>query len=237
MRAILLVLTSAACAGAPHAQEAAIGDPCDPERPCSSHFGLCIRCDAEGDPRWVWSDALGAVNGSTHDWNFTLSVFEPSCDEHTFDERGRPLTQQGAGNPDGERIAFRYDAERVVRVETDRPRMCPDDLAAEVQCGPPDGRPDQVLDVAYRADAESTVAEISSSGTVLATRRYDAHGRIVEIRTPRAVRRYEYDGGARASIEREEEDDRTAVVERDARGRIRRECAGTDCDGRDVRSQ
>ncbi len=117
---------------------ARVVDPCDPRRPCPRGWGLCIRCEAPGDPRWTFSDAPGSPAVFT-------SLPPPDCARYTFDAQGRPLTfREPDDGPFAAVRRWRYDrAGRVVRDETDEPAQCAVGCGDVHACAAPDGAPER----------------------------------------------------------------------------------------------
>jgi hypothetical protein len=137
---------------------AAMVDPCDPRARCPAGFGLCIRCDSPGDPRWVFSVTGGAAG--------TFEAMpEPDCRRQRFDARGFVLSDRGPAERSSQRPTQRrwfYDrAQRLVRSEVDRPNSCDVGCGDSYECQDPDGVVDELVTYRWSRSGERTIVQRS----------------------------------------------------------------------------
>lgn len=160
-------------------------DPCDPRRICPPGYGLCIRCETPGDPRWAWSDAAGSAN------SLVAITSEPDCATFTFDERGHPLTHRPA---QGDRKTWRYDTDgRVVFLGADNVAVCETEWGEFTECGPPDGTLDRETPLTWARDGDRSVVTSNVNGAFRYV--YDARGRLLERHVAGSWERRAYDRG------------------------------------------
>jgi hypothetical protein len=131
-------------------------DPCDPRAACPAGYGLCIRCDSPGDPRWVFS-ATGGAPGAFE------AMPEPDCRRQRFDARGFVLSDRGPHERSSQRPTQRrwfYDrAHRLVRSEVDRPNICDVGCGDSYECQDPDGVVDELVTYRWSRDAARTIVQ------------------------------------------------------------------------------